>query len=172
MIYLDNKITDNLKYLDKILEINLKQSTNYRITVHKLAENINPIDFSSLFSETWADKLKSFFSKPKPLWEKLGDNPVELNLPKEFNSDESKFINALYYLHSEELIVFQPYPVNEVTLTFKGMIKISNGGFFADYKRQQWKDRYQKYAWIVAVLTFIAGWILKPLIDLLPKILK
>ncbi len=172
MIYVDNKITDNLKYLDKILEINLKKSTNYKITVFKLGENINPIDFSSLFSETWSEKLKSFFSKPKPFWEKLGDNPVELNLPQEFNSEESKFINALYYLHSEGLIVFQPYPVNEVTLTFKGMIKISNGGFHADYKRQKWKDRYQKYAWIVAVLTFIAGWILKPLIDLIPKIIK
>jgi hypothetical protein len=172
MIYSDNKIEDNLKYLDKILELNLKFGNNYKVGAQKLAEEINPIDFSSLFSEGWAEKLKSYFFRPKSLAEQFGEGKLELNLSDEFNSDEAKFINALHFLHSKELVFFQPYPINTVTLTFMGMIKISNGGFYKEYKRQKWKDRYQKYAWIVAVLTFIAGWILKPLIDLIPKIIN
>jgi len=172
MIYSDNKITDNLKYLDKILELNLKLGNNYIVEAKKLAENINPIDFSSLFSESWGEKLKSIFFKPISLWEKLGDGKLEINFSQEFNSEGSKFINALRFLHFEELIFFQPYPINTVTLTFKGMIKISNGGFYKEYKRQKWKDLYQKYAWIVAILTFIAGWILKPILELLPQLIK
>jgi hypothetical protein len=169
MIYLDNKICDNLKYLDKILTLNLELATNYKIDAKKLAENINPMDFSSLFSETWSEKLKSYFIKPKSFCENLGDNNLEFNLPLEFNSEESKFINALYFLHSEQLVVFQSYPINTITLTFKGMIKISNGGFYKEYKRQIWKDRYQKYSWIIAIITFIAGWILKPIMEIIIK---
>ena len=172
MIYSDNKITDNLRYLDKILELNLNLGSNYAVDAKKLAENINPVDFTSLFSESWGEKLKSIFFKPKSLWEKLGDGEVEINFSEEFNSEEAKFVNALRFLHFEELVFFQPYPINKVTLTFKGMIKISNGGFYKEYKRQKWKDLYQKYAWIVAVLTFIAGWILKPILELLPKLIK
>ena len=170
-VYSDNKITDNLEYLDKILSVNLELGSNYKIDAKKLAENINPIDFSSLFSETWAEKLKSYFTKPKSLWEKFEDGH-EFAFPEEFNSEESKFVNALYFLHYEGLVVFQPYPINTVTLTFKGIIKLSSGGFSKEYKRQKWKDRYQKYAWIVAILTFIAGWILQPIIKLIPTILK
>ena len=167
MNYKDERVTDNLKYLDKILETNLKLGNNYKIDVKRLAENINPIDFSSLFSETWADRLRSIFFKPKSLWEKFGDEELTLEIPSEFNSEESKFINALLYLHQEELIVFTPYPINTSLLMFKGMIKISSGGFYKEYKRQERKDLYQNYAWIVAILTFIAGWILKPILDII-----
>ena len=161
MIYDDHKISDNLKYLDKILEVNLKQSNNYKIDAKKLAENINPIDFESLFSESFADKVKSWFVKPKSLAE------MDFEFPAELNSDESKFINALWYLHSEGLLFFNPYPVNTSLLTFKGVLKISNGGYYKEYQRQIRKDRFQKYFWLVAILTFIAGWILKPLFEYL-----
>lgn len=163
MPFIDTKIEDNLKYLDKILNINLEKANNYKIDAQKLAENIDPIDFESLFSESWADKLKSLFLKPKSLAE------MDFEIPTEFNSDESKFINALYYLHSQGLIVFQPYPVNTVLLTFAGIIKISSGGFYMEYKRQKRKDAFQKYFWLVAILTFIAGWILKPSIEFLMR---
>ena len=163
MPFIDTKIEDNLKYLDKILNVNLEKANNYKIDAKKLAENIDPIDFESLFSESWADKLKSWFVKPKSLAD------MDFEFPTEFNSEESKFINALWYLHSQGLIVFEPYPVNTVLLTFAGIIKISNGGFYKEYKRQKRKDTFQKYFWLVAILTFIAGWILKPSIELLMK---
>ena len=161
MTYDDHKISDNLKYLDKILEVNLKQSNNYKIDAKKLAGNINPIDFESLFSESFADKVKSWFVKPKSLAE------MDFEFPIEFNSDESKFVNALWYLHSEGLLHFNPYPVNTSLLTFRGILKISNGGFYKEYIRQKHKDKFQKYFWLVAILTFIAGWILKPLVEYL-----
>jgi hypothetical protein len=163
MPFIDTKIEDNLKYLDKILNISLEKANNYKIDVIKLAENIDPIDFESFFSESWADKLKSWFVKPKSLAD------MDFEFPKEFNSEESKFINALWYLHSQGLVFFEPFPVNTVLLTFAGIIKISNGGFYKEYKRQKRRDSFQNYFWLVAIMTFIAGWILKPLIELLIK---
>jgi hypothetical protein len=165
--YKDEKVTDNLKYLDKILETNLKLGNNYKIDVKKLAENINPYDFSFVFSETWADKLRNLFSKPKSIWENFENQQLNLDSQAEFNSEESKFINALLYLHKEELIIFTPYPINTSQLMFSGMIKLSSGGFYKEYRKQKRRDLYQNYAWIVAILTFIAGWIFKPLLEII-----
>lgn len=159
--YNETKIVDNLKYLDRILEVNLKKSENFLIEVRKLADNISPIDFDRLFSESFADKVKAIFVKPKS----LADIDFNFDIPAESNTEEAKFLNALFYLHSEGLIVFKPYPENTSYLTFKGIIKISNGGFVKEYKRNQLKDNLQKYAWIVAILTFVLGWISKPIID-------
>lgn len=159
MFYDDHKIEDNLKYLDEILQINLKDGNNYKMDAKKLAESINPIDFESLFSESWADKIKSWFVKPKELAD------IDFKIPMEFNSEESKFVNALIYLHSEGYLIFHPFPVNTSTITFKGIMKISSGGFYKEYKRQKRTDRFQKYFWLVGILTFIAGWVLKPLIE-------
>jgi len=172
MEYLDNKIKDNLKYLDKILEINLSKGTNYKIDVKTLAENINPIDISSFFSESWKDKIKGFFVKPKPLWELFGEQELNLDDASQFNSEESKFVNALLYLHNEGYIIFAQYPINTSLLLFKGMIKISSGGFYKEYTRQKKRDLYQNYAWVVAVLTFMAGWILKPLLKIVQEYFK
>jgi hypothetical protein len=147
--------------LDKILEINLKQSNNYKIDAKKLAENINPLDFESLFSESFSEKVKSWFVKPKSLAE------MDFEFPVEFNSDESKFINALWHLHSEGLLHFTPFPVNTSLLTFKGILKISSGGFYNEYKRQKRRNIFQNYFWLVAILTFIFGWFLKPLADII-----
>jgi hypothetical protein len=161
MIYNDHKIKDNLKYLDQILKVSLEKANNYKIDAQTLASNINPFDFETLFSETWADKVKSWFVKPISLAD------IDFEIPEEFNSEESKFVSALWYLHSQGLIYFEPYPANTVLLTFSGIIKISNGGYLKEFKRQRRRDLYQKYFWIVAILTFIAGWILKPSIEIL-----
>jgi len=173
MNYLNNKIKDNLKYLDKILELNLQNGYNYKIEIQKLAININPIDFSSLFSETFAERLTRIFTKPnKSIWKNLENTDFELYISEESNSEASKFINALFYLHQEELIIFTPYPINTSLLTFRGMIKISSGGFYMEYKREKKKELYEKFAWIVSILTFIAGWMLKPLLVIFQNYLK
>jgi hypothetical protein len=112
MSYSDKKVTDNLKYLDKILEVNINKSKDYRIEIKKLAQNIEPIDFNFTFSETWAEKFRNIFNKPKSLADLLDNSNFTFQIPKEFNSHESKFLNALLYLHQENHIVFTPYPIN------------------------------------------------------------
>ena len=167
MEYNDKKVLDNLKYLDKILELNLEESNNYTISINDLVTGINPFNFDKLVSSSFIEKIVDYFGKTKSLAD------LDFGTPEKFTSAESKLLNALAYLQKEELLIFSPNSKISI-LTFKGIIKLSKGGFYQEYKRNRREGFYRKYFWIVAILTFITGFIIKPLFELLriPELIK
>lgn len=158
--YDENNVCDNLKYLDEVLETISKNSKDYTIDIKKLVKKLNTIESpEDFFSKTLLEKLSSFFGTAYSILE----NEAELVLsPEESNSEQSKLFNALMFLNSEGLV---NYNAGYIRILFPGILKISQGGFYREYKRRKWQDRFQKYFWIAGVGTFILGLITQLLIQ-------
>lgn len=159
-IYDENKVNDNLEYLDEVLETISKNSKDYVINIEKLVSHLNTIENpEKFFNKTLFEKISGFFKSAYSILE----NDAELVLPpEEFNSEESKLLNALTFLNSEGLIFYQ---AGYIRILFPGILKISQGGFYGEYKRRKWKDLFQKYFWIAGIGTFILGLITQLLIQ-------
>lgn len=163
--YNSKKVEDNLKYLDEVLEIILDDSENYKIDLTKLTRTLNQYDSKVFFKDDSWDKMRKLFKSKKS----LNDLDLKFEILEEYNLNSANLLIALYFLHHQGLISFQPPPKGQLFLLYPGIIKISKGGFYGEYIRQKRKDAFQKYFWIVAILTFIAGWILKPAIELIMR---
>ena len=69
--------------------------------------------------------------------------------------DSNSFISAIECLKKKELIEEVINVASGVKITYQGIIKLSQGGFYGDYQRQKRKDLLQSFFWTVAILTFI-----------------
>lgn len=162
-IYDENKVNDNLEYLDEVLQTILEHSTNYMIEVRTLMRKLNTIENpEEFFNITLWERLSNLF---RPNYSIL-ENEAELLLPpQEHSSELSKLIIALMFLKSEGLIGYSNGPSEHVQILFPGILKISKGGFYGEYKRRKRNDRFQKYFWIAGIGTFILGLITQLLIQ-------
>lgn len=153
---------NNIKFLDEILRICLQEGDNYQISTPDLEASLNDIDLNSLVKKDIFKRIKSVFKKNNNKVSEV--NILELQL-RNLYQDKARLYNALNFLEEEKLILHNSnIKINInivspgiVTLTFKGIIKLSRGGFYGDHIRQKRKDLLQSFFWLVAVLTFLAG---------------
>lgn len=140
----------NLKFLDSMLKVCLKNNEKYEI---------DPIDLGEkLFGHKASDEAEKIFLWPK----KNNNNDYIMTKPMDIN-EETIFINAIKYLISLEYITLTSS--RKLFLTFKGILFISNGGFYKEHIRQKKRDIILMIYFVVSIVMTISTFILSILLS-------
>ncbi len=141
----NTKVLRNLQFLDNIMTIILDYSGSYPLEYNTLIKKLNEIESKD-----------TFFKRCIWLKSKLFDKIYYDELADEFYHNLPKLNNALLYLHNEGLIVFNEQELTAL-ITFKGIVKISAGGYVKEYRSQIWSKMLQNATLIISIISFLAG---------------
>lgn len=130
-----------LKLLDDILR-SLRESTQ-----HKL-------NYQDLNRETYSKHFK--------------DSNINTSTFSQFIDPSYELGNAINFLKKEGLVEYQN---PDIKILYKGILKISNGGFVKENKRLKDKSKANKFFWYATPITAIIAFILS-LVNLLNSIFK
>lgn len=139
----------NLQFLDNILRIILDFSGSYPLEYNTLINKLNEIESKDTFFKYCVWLKTKFFNKINS--DDFGD---------EFYHDLPKLNNALLYLHNEDLIIFDEQESTAI-IRFKGIVKISSGGYVKEYRSQIWSKMLQNATLIISIISFLAGFCFK-----------
>jgi len=157
MTIYNKKIIEKLQYLDNILKIIFDSGVSYPIDYKIFSVRLNYI-YSKLTFHKICEQLTSKFSN------KLKHYTFnDVDSDAEFYPETPTLKSALLYLHSENLIDFNEHEFT-ASITFKGIVKISGGGFVKEYKNQVLSKNLQNAAWIFSIISFFVGLFLNKLL--------
>jgi len=157
MTIYNKNIIEKLQYLDNILKIILDSGVSYPVDYKIFTIRLNSIYSKLTFQKIREQITSKFLNKLKYNTFNSDDSETE------FYSETPMLKSALSYLHSENLIDFNEQEFT-ASITFKGIVKISGGGFVKEYKKQVWSKNLQNTAWIFSIISFFVGLFLNKLL--------